>query len=79
MQSEPNDQIKGDKAYVDLNQIPKATLEGHMWRQEGTQLICQSCTFKHATFIEPGYQLYGLDDDGKPLVRQIVPSNQPIN
>lgn len=77
MQNEPSNLNNGETAYVDLNQIPKATLDGHMWRQEGTQLICQSCPFKHATFIEPGYQLYGIDDEGKPQIRKIVPSSQP--
>ena len=71
MQNEPQEA----KYEFDLNSIPAATLTGHMWRQEGTQLICQSCTFTHATFIEPGYQLYGIDEDGKPLIREIIVKN----
>jgi len=75
MQNEPSSLNNGDKAYVDLTQIPQATLQGHMWRQEGTLLICQSCSFKHSTFIQPGYQLYGIDDNGKPLIRKITVKN----
>lgn len=51
--------------------IPQPQLTGHLWRQEGTQIICQSCPFKHASFIEPGYQLYGIDDAGMPMIRRI--------
>ena len=69
MQSDQN--LNNGEAYIDLNQLPQAPLTGHMWRQEGTQLICQSCPFKHATFIEPGLQLYGIDEDGKPLIRKL--------
>ena len=69
MQNEPIN--NGAEYVVDLEKLPKATLSGHMWRQEGTQLICQSCTFKHGTFIEPGYQLYGIDDNGSPMIRKI--------
>lgn len=72
MQNEVNSPTSGEKAYVDLSQIPPATLQGHMWRQEGTQLKCMSCPFTHGTFIEPGYQLYGIDDEGKPLIRKII-------
>lgn len=77
MQNEPSNLTNEGKTYVDLNQIPEVTLKGHMWRQEGNQLICQSCTFNHATFIEPGCQLYGIDANGTPQIRKIVPSSQP--
>lgn len=71
MQNEPNNLSNGVLNGLDLSNLPQATLQGHMWRQEGTQLICQSCSFKHATFIEPGYQLYGLDEKGAPMIRKI--------
>lgn len=72
MQNEPS---KPEATYViDLDKLPQATLQGHMWRQEGTQLKCMSCPFTHATFIPVGYQLYGIDDDGKPMIRKIVSS-----
>lgn len=56
---------------IDVDQIAQPQLDGHMWRQEGNQLICQSCPFKHSSFIDPGYQLYGIDDNGRPLIRKI--------
>jgi len=71
----PNEEVKGEQHEIDLSQIPKATLEGHMWRQEGIYLHCTSCPFNHGTFIEPGYQLYGIDDNGAPLIRKIVVKN----
>lgn len=71
MQNEPNNPNNGAVNEIDLSNMPQATLQGHMWRQEGTQLICQSCSFKHATFIEPGYQLYGITDQGEPQIREI--------
>ncbi len=60
---------------VDVNSLPQPQLTGHMWRQEGTQLICQSCSFKHATFIDPGYQLYGIDEKGHPMIRKVDVKN----
>lgn len=56
---------------ADLDKLPKAELAGHQWRQQGNQLICMSCTFTHATFIEPGLQLYGIDKQGYPMIRKI--------
>lgn len=67
-----NDQSKEAPYAIDLDQVPKATLQGHMWRQEGTQLKCMSCPFQHATFISVGYQLYGIDNEGRPMIRKIV-------
>ena len=65
--------LKGDILNeFNIEDMPQATFTGHMWRQEGTQLICQSCTFKHSTFIQPGYQLYGIDKDGIPQIRRIL-------
>lgn len=75
MQNEQTNPNNGAKYEVDLDQIPQPTLQGHMWRQEGSQLICQSCTFKHSTFIEPGYQLYGIDDNGRPMIKRILVKN----
>lgn len=60
---------------VNINDLPQPQLTGHMWRQEGTQLICESCSFKHATFIDPGYQLYGIDDKGQPMIRKVDVKN----
>lgn len=59
-----------------LEDFPEPELSGHLWRQEGNQLICQSCSFKHASFIEPGYQLYGITPDGLPMVRKILTVEQ---
>lgn len=71
MQSEPDSLNKVIADGLDISNLPPATLQGHMWRQEGTQLICQSCSFTHATYIQPGYQLYGIDDEGKPMIRAL--------
>jgi len=56
----------------DLNSIPKPELSGHAWRQQGTMLICQSCPFTHASHLPVGYQLYGIDERGYPLIRKVV-------
>lgn len=56
----------------DLDSIPKPELSGHAWRQQGTQLICQSCPFTHMSFIPTDYQLYGIDDKGFPMIRKIT-------
>lgn len=63
---------EGGKFLADLEKIPEPQLTGHMWRQEGNLLICQSCTFNHSSFIKPGYQLYGIDKAGLPMIRKII-------
>jgi len=56
----------------DLSQIPEASLAGHNWRQRGTELVCDSCPYGHASYIPPGKQLYGIDERGLPMIRDIV-------
>lgn len=58
----------------DPGTIPDAQLAGHNWRQRGTELICESCPFTHATYIPPDKQLYGIDDRGLPMIRNVVVS-----
>ena len=70
MNAKTNDQPEAQYV-IDLDELPKAELAGHQWLQMGTQLLCQSCSFTHASFIEPGYQLYGINDQGMPMIRPI--------
>jgi hypothetical protein len=56
---------------INLDSIPQPQLTGHMWLQRGTLLTCESCPFSHASYIPPDYQLYGIDDNGYPLIRKI--------
>ena len=67
----PENEEKEAEYVVNLDELPKPELSGHQWLQMGTQLICQSCPFTHATYIEVGYQLYGIDDKGIPMIRKI--------
>ena len=59
----------------DLEDMPKPELAGHAWRQRGTELICESCPFTHASYIPPDKQLYGIDERGYPMIRTIVVSS----
>ena len=63
---------KGDAYEINLDELPQPQLTGHQWRQQGTALVCQSCPFTHGSHLEPGYQLYGIDDDGTPMIRKII-------
>lgn len=63
---------KGDEYGINLDELPQPQLTGHQWRQQGTTLLCLSCPFTHASYLEPGYQLYGIADDGTPLIRRIT-------
>jgi hypothetical protein len=51
---------------------PGCELAGHAWRQRGTELICESCPYTHASYIPPDKQLYGIDDRGLPMIRSVV-------
>jgi hypothetical protein len=59
--------------------LPRPELMGHAWVQQGTHLLCQSCTFHHSTAIldasgmpTSDYQLIGLQTDGTPIFRKIT-------
>ena len=66
---------EGGKFLADLDKLPKPNLTGHIWRQEGNLLKCMSCPFNHASFIEPGYQLYEINEQGIPMFRKINVKN----
>lgn len=55
-----------------LDDMPQPELAGHAWRQRGTELICESCPFTHASYIPPDKQLYGIDEKGYPMIRTIT-------
>lgn len=54
-----------------LDDMPQPELTGHAWRQRGTELVCESCPFTHASYIPPDYQLYGIDEKGMPMIRRL--------
>lgn len=43
--------------------------EQHDWRQQGPYLICKSCDIQHAVFVGMGRILVGLDETGKPILK----------
>lgn len=59
------------RSTFNLDDMPKPELAGHAWRQRGTELICESCPFTHASYIPPDYQLFGIDDKGMPMIRRL--------
>lgn len=56
---------------INLDELPKPQLNGHMWRQQGNSLICMSCPFIHTTFISADQQLVGFDDQGRPIIKTL--------
>jgi len=49
----------------------KASMQGHSWMQQGTEVYCESCPFRHSFYVEPGYVLKGIDESGNPLIDKI--------
>lgn len=43
--------------------------ENHEWRQQGFYLICRSCEIMHAVYIGSEKLLVGLDQKGKPILK----------
>ncbi len=56
---------------LDLDSLPQPQLTGHAWRQQGTALVCESCPFSHASYLPMGFQLYGISEDGQPMIRRL--------
>ncbi len=71
-QNDPNQEVEHEVINTfNLDDMPQAELTGHAWIQRGTELTCQSCPFRHASYIPPDYQLYGIDERGYPLIRKL--------
>lgn len=66
----PKNDVKQESEF-DLNDLPQVQLTGHQWIQQGAQIICRSCPFEHASYVPPGYQLYGTDERGLPLIKKL--------
>jgi hypothetical protein len=49
----------------------KASMSAHSWMQQGTEIICDSCPFKHSFYLEPGQILKGIDEEGMPIIDKI--------
>ena len=43
--------------------------EQHEWRMQGPYLVCKSCELQHAVFIGMGKLLIGIDEKGKPILK----------
>lgn len=70
MPSTPQKNEKEESEF-NLNEIPRVELTGHLWVQRGAQIICDSCPFKHSSYLPPGYQLYGTDKEGLPIIKKL--------
>lgn len=53
-----------DKKWADA----KASMQGHSWIQQGTEVRCDSCPFPHSFYLEPGFILKGIDENGNPII-----------
>jgi hypothetical protein len=60
-----------DKEIEQMWADAKASMSGHSWIQRGTEVICDSCPFKHSFYLEPGNILKGVDDKGMPIIDKI--------
>jgi hypothetical protein len=67
----PSNEEQAYEHLIDLDQLPKPQLNGHMWQQSGNILTCMSCPFTHTTFLSADYQLYGFNEDGSPIIRKV--------
>ena len=43
--------------------------EQHSWRQQGPYLVCKSCELQHAIYIGMDKLLVGLDESGRPILK----------
>jgi hypothetical protein len=66
-----NEPIAVETNTEDLEPLTKPGLLGHVWRQSGPYLECQSCAIRHGVYIGTGQILVGLEEDGTPRLRRI--------
>ena len=43
--------------------------EQHQWRQQGPYLVCKSCELHHAVYVGMDKVLIGIDEKGKPILK----------
>lgn len=55
-----------DEGQYDPDLSKKIELKGHRWVQKGPYIECQSCPFKHGSYIGNEAMLAGYDDEGFP-------------
>ena len=41
----------------------------HIWRQQGSYLVCRECPLHHAYYIGIDNLMIGEDENGKPIVK----------
>lgn len=74
---ENNQEIKPESVELSSQEIEemwakaRASMQGHHWIQRGTVVSCETCPFHHSFYLQPGYILKGIDDDGKPILDRI--------
>lgn len=71
MQLQPQKSEEKETKEFDLDGLPQVQLTGHQWIQRGAQILCNSCPFEHASYIPPGYQLFGTDEGGLPIIKKL--------
>lgn len=55
----------------ELHAQARASMQGHNWIQYGTEVVCDTCPFRHSFYLAPGNILKGIDEDGKPIIDKI--------
>lgn len=54
-----------------IDELPMPQLSGHMWKQYGNKIECQSCSSPHAAFLPLGFYISSYKK-GIPVISQIV-------
>lgn len=63
---------RGEYIEVELDKlVPYTSLQGHVWVQEGPNLICNSCQVRHAFSIGMDKRLMGYDEEGNPIIKKV--------
>jgi hypothetical protein len=48
---------------------------GHIWKQQGPYIFCDTCPFKHGANIPINYILQGTNSQGKPYFKDLDTGN----
>lgn len=70
----PDPSNEAEHQEVDLDAIDtareemRAKMQGHNWRQQGIEVFCTSCPFRHGFYVQPGTFVKGTDEEGKPIL-----------
>lgn len=68
-EEEPKDESEHEDVDFSRPSFIFTPKEHHEWRQQGPYVVCKSCELQHASWIGMEKILTGIDEEGRPILK----------